>query len=223
MVTVWCKNCGTQNPDDFEYCFECGKPFWHCPHCGKQIAELVNFCGYCGKNLNNVLPRQEAVPKHNSLGKSCPFCQMPFKPGAKIEICPACQIPHHLECWRENGNKCTTYGCTGKLAKTNISDTERSAHAKNSPGVNRSLPEQSKMQTINILADIGGIVNAIYNFQGDRVRVGTTILNLTDARGSTVVSRVVVSPIDGYVQQLMVNKGDRVIQGQVIATVRKSS
>ena len=223
MATVWCKNCGTQNPDDFEYCFECGKHFLHCPHCGKQILELVNFCGYCGKKLNNILQKQDAMPKDNSLGKSCPFCQMPIKPGANIEICPACQIPHHVDCWRENGNKCTTYGCNGKLAKTNISDTERGAHSKISQGSNRRLTERSTVHTINILATIGGSVHAIYNFQGDRVRVGTGILYLTDACGSIVESRVVASSVDGYVQQLMVNKGDRVIQGQVVAAVRKYS
>lgn len=29
-------------------------------------------------------------------------------------VCPACNIPHHAECWRENGG-CTTYGCSPVL------------------------------------------------------------------------------------------------------------
>ncbi len=45
-------------------------------------------------------------------GKNCPFCQTPIKPGVDVIICPACDMPHHTECWRENGG-CTTYGCTG--------------------------------------------------------------------------------------------------------------
>ena len=47
------------------------------------------------------------------IGKTCPYCQMAIKPGAELTICPACQIPHHSECWACNGYKCTTFGCTG--------------------------------------------------------------------------------------------------------------
>jgi hypothetical protein len=45
------------------------------------------------------------------IGNICPYCRFPIKPGQDIVICPACKVPHHEDCWRENGG-CTTYGCT---------------------------------------------------------------------------------------------------------------
>ena len=44
------------------------------------------------------------------VGKNCPYCQTPIKPGVEVHVCPACRMPHHLECWNE-ANGCTTYGC----------------------------------------------------------------------------------------------------------------
>ncbi len=46
------------------------------------------------------------------IGKTCPYCQTPIKPGAPVFVCSVCGIPHHTECWREN-RRCTTFGCTG--------------------------------------------------------------------------------------------------------------
>ena len=46
------------------------------------------------------------------VGKVCPYCRFPIKPGETIIVCPECQVPHHEDCWREN-QSCTTYGCTG--------------------------------------------------------------------------------------------------------------
>ncbi len=28
-----------------------------------------------------------------------------------LTICPACDTPHHSECWEANGSKCSIYGC----------------------------------------------------------------------------------------------------------------
>lgn len=46
------------------------------------------------------------------IGKTCPYCQYPIKPGAPVTTCSHCSIPHHEECWDYNGG-CTTYGCSG--------------------------------------------------------------------------------------------------------------
>lgn len=46
------------------------------------------------------------------IGKTCPYCQYPVKPGAPTTVCSACGIAHHAECWDHNGG-CTTYGCRG--------------------------------------------------------------------------------------------------------------
>ncbi len=51
----------------------------------------------------------------SSIGKNCPFCQTPIKPGAPVMICTACGMPHHAECWQEN-HGCTTFGCQGSPA-----------------------------------------------------------------------------------------------------------
>jgi|GEM_PF-2098672 len=47
------------------------------------------------------------------IGKTCPYCQTPIKPGAPAVVCSACGMPHHTECWQENG-RCTTFGCNGR-------------------------------------------------------------------------------------------------------------
>jgi hypothetical protein len=49
------------------------------------------------------------------IGKICPYCQTPLKPGVPATICGQCDIPHHTHCWYENGG-CTTYGCAGMAA-----------------------------------------------------------------------------------------------------------
>ena len=49
------------------------------------------------------------------VGKTCPYCQFPVKPGEESVVCSACGLAHHAGCWEENG-KCTTYGCNGQPA-----------------------------------------------------------------------------------------------------------
>ena len=44
------------------------------------------------------------------IGKNCPYCQTPVKPGQQVITCKKCDITHHEDCWLENGG-CTTYGC----------------------------------------------------------------------------------------------------------------
>jgi hypothetical protein len=40
----------------------------------------------------------------------CRFCTQALLP-APVVICPECQAPHHAECWKENDERCTTFGC----------------------------------------------------------------------------------------------------------------
>ncbi len=42
----------------------------------------------------------------------CPYCQIPLTSADNVRVCPLCHMPHHVECWRENGG-CTTFGCSG--------------------------------------------------------------------------------------------------------------
>lgn len=53
------------------------------------------------------------VASGSIVGKTCPFCQTPIKPESLVEVCGVCGIPHHIECWQANQNKCTTFGCSG--------------------------------------------------------------------------------------------------------------
>ncbi len=43
-------------------------------------------------------------------GKLCPYCQNRIAVDSEATICPACNTPHHTECWNYNGG-CTTFGC----------------------------------------------------------------------------------------------------------------
>lgn len=47
------------------------------------------------------------------IGKICPYCKTKIKEGDDVKVCPACNIPHHAECWAENKG-CTTFGCSVK-------------------------------------------------------------------------------------------------------------
>jgi TM2 domain-containing membrane protein YozV len=41
----------------------------------------------------------------------CPYCRMPFDQASPPRIfCTACGMPHHEDCYRENGG-CTVFGC----------------------------------------------------------------------------------------------------------------
>jgi len=59
----------------------------------------------------------------NQIGK-CPFC-LTFILGSDDYIdCPGCEVPHHKECWQQNGG-CTTFACEGKaLANQFIVDKD---------------------------------------------------------------------------------------------------
>jgi len=46
----------------------------------------------------------------NQAEKICPYCQSPIDQTEETTVCSQCMIPHHTECWLENGG-CTTYGC----------------------------------------------------------------------------------------------------------------
>ena len=54
------------------------------------------------------------------IGKNCPFCKAPFTLYDDIVVCSQCDMPHHRDCWVENG-ACTTFGCLGNIK--NVSNT----------------------------------------------------------------------------------------------------
>lgn len=41
---------------------------------------------------------------------TCPYCQTPVLDDVYQVFCKSCGIPHHDECWQENGH-CAVFGC----------------------------------------------------------------------------------------------------------------
>ena len=48
------------------------------------------------------------------VGKHCPFCKTEFTATDDIVVCSDCDMPHHKDCWVENGG-CTTFCCLGTV------------------------------------------------------------------------------------------------------------
>ena len=47
-----CPKCQFENPDDAQFCIECGNPIeFHCPQCGAITPVTGKFCKACGYNL----------------------------------------------------------------------------------------------------------------------------------------------------------------------------
>jgi TM2 domain-containing membrane protein YozV len=81
----------------------------------------------------------------------CPYCRMPFEEGeaatvpAKI-FCTACGMPHHEDCYRENGG-CTVFGCKCAPAddpKLQVSQSDLSAiSVPVQPYAQQNFPQQN--------------------------------------------------------------------------------
>ncbi|MFC1858193.1 zinc ribbon domain-containing protein [Thermodesulfobacteriota bacterium] len=47
-----CSNCQTDNPEEADFCIECGSPIeFHCPKCESKTPRKGKFCMKCGYNL----------------------------------------------------------------------------------------------------------------------------------------------------------------------------
>ena len=56
----------------------------------------------------------EVITLEKYIGKTCPYCKTTLTETDDIVVCDICEMPHHKDCWIENGS-CTTFGCTGKV------------------------------------------------------------------------------------------------------------
>ncbi len=70
--------------------------------------------------------RGSVVLSQNHIGKTCPFCQFPLKTDSDCLHCPSCKVPHHRDCWEQNGG-CTTFGCKVNNFSTTIVRNESEA------------------------------------------------------------------------------------------------
>lgn len=53
----------------------------------------------------------------DNVGKICPYCQTLIGYDEMVTVCDRCRMPHHHDCWRENGG-CTTFGCKSDTPNT---------------------------------------------------------------------------------------------------------
>ena len=89
----------------------------YCSRCGSRADVVYHpqkgwVCLSCADDYPDVRIETRAVSgPTDAVGKVCPYCQTPIKPGEHLMVCPRCKVPHHRECWQENGDRCTTFGC----------------------------------------------------------------------------------------------------------------
>mgnify|MGYP001090271951 CR=1 FL=1 len=62
------------------------------------------------------------------IGKYCPYCKTKFTENDEIVICSQCDMPHHKDCWIDNGG-CTTFGCLGTIKSADGSPTTVTSNA----------------------------------------------------------------------------------------------
>ena len=80
---------------------------------GEIYISLVD-AGWPQEQAHELVRPPEALATAASLppGSTCPYCQHAIKHLARFVQCPVCGIPHHKQCWEENGG-CAVYGCRG--------------------------------------------------------------------------------------------------------------
>ena len=103
------------NGEDTEQCHIC-QSIYH-KECWDQKGGCILKCG---ENLA-VTPKSD---------RNCPFCMMSIFPDENVTVCPKCGIPHHSDCWEENGG-CTTYGCGCKTEDLHSPSNEIIPHTDN--------------------------------------------------------------------------------------------
>lgn len=127
-----CPNCGKRNPDEALFCMYCTAPlrasdkdvFAAQDVSAKNPVPNSKANGTGGKILPVPKDRRMKSAPNPYMGKTCPYCQAPFKDGTDVVLCRDCNMPHHRGCWEENGNKCTTFGCAGAVARTPEQSTD---------------------------------------------------------------------------------------------------
>lgn len=170
-----CRHCGKENPEGYKFCGYCGKEQRSCPKCGQDVPSDMLYCGHCGVKMEQSSNPEFRPAVHSPYkGKTCPYCQAPFKDEADVVLCKDCGMPHHRGCWAENGNKCTTFGCAGATARkaqqsNNTKYTSQTARKPIAVNVTESAvesasglqvgesEEQGKVQSF---AKIGAVIGA---------------------------------------------------------------
>lgn len=93
----------------------------------------------------------------------CPYCRTAISDQDEVNICPACDTPHHFDCWEENRG-CTVFGCSEAPPDEEKIDVEietrRAEETRETPP--SPMPEGQKIVPGAILSIILGIVGFFY-------------------------------------------------------------
>lgn len=75
----------------------------------------INSEAIANETQDTVIPSEKqynvTIADNALKGKLCPFCKTDINEGEEVIVCPACNTPHHKNCWEENKG-CTTFGCS---------------------------------------------------------------------------------------------------------------
>jgi len=93
----------------------------------------------------------------------CPYCRTAISDQDEVNICPACDTPHHLDCWEENRG-CTVFGCSmapPDEEKIDVEvETRREEDTRETPQA--PMPEEQKVAPGAILSIVLGVVGFFY-------------------------------------------------------------
>lgn len=56
------------------------------------------------------------ILSHGTRSTLCPFCKCRFQKKETLVDCPKCTAPHHFDCWQQQNNRCSVFGCNGYIA-----------------------------------------------------------------------------------------------------------
>jgi uncharacterized RDD family membrane protein YckC len=116
-ITFYCANCGKKYRVDASRAGMTGR----CKQCGGEVTVPAPSVepGAPAPAPEPVqpppppppapAPAQAASDAPRSIG-NCPYCREDMLTIDAIKACPACDTPHHQECWSENKG-CTVFGC----------------------------------------------------------------------------------------------------------------
>jgi RNA polymerase subunit RPABC4/transcription elongation factor Spt4 len=90
-------------------------------------------------------------------GKICPYCMTKIKEEDDLVVCSICEMPHHRECWIENGG-CTTFGCMG------VEAVHRTVSVPTSVIISSCDHKQEKNSDNSICQKCGFLLGTEHNF-----------------------------------------------------------
>ncbi|HEX6970837.1 MAG TPA: RING finger protein [Limnochordia bacterium] len=102
------------------------------------------------------------VEKHSEyIAKQCPVCLKGIEIGNHIVLCTRCKVPHHEDCWYDNGG-CGRQGCRGVASgrpTTVQSALAASRTAGDSESGDETAPQIDSKQVTNwVLGGVGIIL-----------------------------------------------------------------